>query len=94
MILAQEMQEGEWESEVERIQQAAFTEPDDQSIWFYYKWILQQVPKEYSIDALKTQMAWLEELMEVEPTCKWPKVRVLILLVGRRMMMEFEFELL
>ncbi|KAK1942645.1 Geranylgeranyl transferase type-2 subunit alpha [Phytophthora citrophthora] len=63
--------------EIGLVQQAVFTEPDDQSAWFYYRWLVTSMVElvESSIEDatgfLKSQVQWLDELLEMESEAKW-----------------------
>ncbi|ETI54114.1 hypothetical protein F443_03032 [Phytophthora nicotianae P1569] len=63
--------------EIGLVQQAVFTEPDDQSAWFYYRWLLTSMVElvessaEDAAGFLKSQVQWLDELLEMENEAKW-----------------------
>ncbi|KAL3664352.1 hypothetical protein V7S43_010676 [Phytophthora oleae] len=63
--------------EIGLVQQAVFTEPDDQSAWFYYRWLVASMVElvessaEDAAGFLKSQVQWLDELLEMESEAKW-----------------------
>ncbi|EPX73639.1 rab geranylgeranyltransferase alpha subunit [Schizosaccharomyces octosporus yFS286] len=69
--------------ELDTIHQAAFTDPDDSSIWIYHRWlmghcnqvgappILSVLSTEERIQYITQEVQLLEELHELEPENKW-----------------------
>jgi len=68
--------------EVDRLRQAFYTDPDSQSAWFYYRWLLNGAPY-YSggktsdlfnikDEFLKDELKACQELIDLEPNSKWP----------------------
>ncbi|KAJ3361937.1 Rab geranylgeranyltransferase [Allomyces javanicus] len=61
--------------ELELLHNAVYTEPNDQSAWLYHKWLLAQAVDRLDASALaavrRAELAVIEELVELEPECKW-----------------------
>lgn len=79
------------ESEFRIVENAVFTEPDDQSAWWYYEFLLQWMQKHLQsndiVDILLQQKSSMMSLLEIEEKCKWPRlalVSMISLLLQRR----------
>lgn len=62
--------------EFELLQQAMYTDPSDQSIWIYHRWLVslsmstRRLTKDADRHTLEQQIQWIEELAELEPDSK------------------------
>ena len=73
--------------ELELLRQAMFTEPDDQSPWFYHRWIIYDVCKHITLTAttpydeiyqlLMIDCQHLRSLKEIEALSKWPLIALI-----------------
>lgn len=66
--------------DVEFVRNAIFTEPADQSAWLYQRFVfdklfsLQEKSTNFKAQMIQTELEYLQELIELEPDCKWPLV--------------------
>jgi len=77
--------------EFELVQHAFYTEPSDQSAWFYYRWLMDSICESSNlmirpldseqISILERQLVSIQELMTVEPNCKWPILTCIFLMM-------------
>ncbi|EFA84705.1 protein geranylgeranyltransferase type II [Heterostelium album PN500] len=68
--------------EFELVRNAAFTEPKDQSTWIYHKWLvgtIKTIPNCNYKEVLEGEIVAINELLEIEPDCKWPIYTLLTL---------------
>ncbi|KAF8505361.1 rab-protein geranylgeranyltransferase, partial [Hysterangium stoloniferum] len=56
------------DGEFELVKQAMYTDPADQSVWLYHRWL---IGLGTSHDVLEREIKGIEELMEIEPDSKW-----------------------
>jgi len=70
-------------AEFEIVHQAVFTEPDDQSAWWYHQFLIQwakneslkgSITTEEFISRLREEINQINSLLEVEDSCKWALV--------------------
>jgi len=58
-------------TEFELLQQAMYTDPSDQSIWIYHRWLVSLDP---NLETLEEQIQVIHELAEMEPESKCESV--------------------
>jgi len=66
------------DSEYELVTQAFFTDPADQSAWFYHRWLRSM--SSGSAEIMKRELAMCESLLELEPNSKWAILTKLFIL--------------
>lgn len=61
-----------YEEEIKFAQAAFWTDPNDQSAWIYYRWLLSRPTISQNVELLKSEQELMDELIEDEPKCKYP----------------------
>ncbi|EPQ29381.1 uncharacterized protein PFL1_03136 [Pseudozyma flocculosa PF-1] len=56
------------DQEYELVKQAMYTDPADQSVWIYHRWLVEQDP---AASILVREIEAIEELLDLEPDSKW-----------------------
>ncbi|TIC60743.1 protein prenylyltransferase [Wallemia mellicola] len=59
------------DEEFDLVRQAMYTDPSDQSVWLYHKWLIQQLSDDNIIEVLNRELESINELYELEPESKW-----------------------
>ncbi|KAK8878366.1 hypothetical protein M9Y10_005134 [Tritrichomonas musculus] len=61
-----------YEEEIKFTQAAFWTDPNDQSAWIYYRWLLSRPSISGNVDLLNEELQLMNDLIEDEPKCKYP----------------------
>lgn len=66
----------DWSRELDALHQAMYTEPNDQSVWFYYHWLIEQLSGSKGsngemLESLEAEVQILDSLLELEPRARW-----------------------
>ncbi|GAK63923.1 RAB-protein geranylgeranyltransferase [Moesziomyces antarcticus] len=75
--LTPEQEEARLDKELELVQQAMYTDPADQSVWFYHRWLVDRLTTSPPEDTaglcakLANEVRSIDELHELEPDSKW-----------------------
>ena len=61
--------------ELEYVHSAFYTSPDDQSTWFYFRWLVSKAP----LSLLLQELSLIQQLTQIEPKAKWPILTLIFL---------------
>ncbi|KAJ8100899.1 hypothetical protein POJ06DRAFT_274672 [Lipomyces tetrasporus] len=64
------------DKEIYLITQAIYTDPDDQSVWLYHRWLMTsddivKLSRDERIGLLEKEIKSIHDLLEIEPDSKW-----------------------
>lgn len=80
---------GKLDQEYDLVHQAFFTEPEDQSGWFYYLWLFgntlhkSHLDNGYTIKRVEEEVEMCREMLQLEPSSKWVLLALARLLATR-----------